>query len=95
MELDNRSGRPPTAPTNTEIRRISVETTFSFSFTGLTYRATALINRTISLKKHLKSFLFRQSFVSDNVCTDYVIALVAVCTAYCALQIVIFTFTCW
>jgi len=38
VELDNRSGRPPTAPTNTEIRRVNVETTFSFSFTGLTYR---------------------------------------------------------
>ena len=30
-------------------------------------------------------------FVCDNVHTDYVSALVAVCTAYCALQIVMFT----
>jgi len=35
--------------------------------------------------------LLVSSFVCDNVYTDYVNALVAVCTTYCTVQIVLFT----
>jgi len=39
-------------------------------------------------------FCLDSLFVCDVVRSDYVIAVVAVCTAYCALQSVLFTLHC-